>query len=114
MGRRAEKRRFPLFSWISEACDAGVVSARITKVAVATRADATMARKALCMTPPDLQESRRARTARSARGRDSPRFGVFREAKNVSVRVLLDCNAVVHLVDSQDLRVPAVATKFVI
>src|SRR5436305_1173290 len=38
----------------------------------------------------------------------------FREAKNVSVGVLLDRDPVVHLVHSQDLRVAAVGTEFVI
>src|SRR6266705_1686017 len=40
--------------------------------------------------------------------------GGFREAKNVSVGVLLDLNPVVHLVDAQNLLVPAVAAQLVI
>src|SRR3954470_16316381 len=60
---------------------------------------------------PGLQESGRA-SARAwvdyAPGR------VFREAKSVSARVLLDFNAVVHLVDAQNLGVAAVAPELVV
>src|SRR6185295_10331095 len=40
--------------------------------------------------------------------------GGFREAKNVSVRVLFDSNAVVHFVNPQNLCIPAVAPQLVI
>src|SRR5262249_4423326 len=47
-------------------------------------------------------------------GGDFRRFPAFREAKNLSVRVLLDWHAVVHLIHAKNLRFAAVATQFVI
>src|SRR3954471_71007 len=40
--------------------------------------------------------------------------GAFREAKNISAGVLLDLDAVVHLIDAKNLGVAAVAPQFVI
>src|SRR3954468_21238763 len=51
---------------------------------------------------------------RTRRGSDyAPRRG-FREAKNVSARVLLDFDPVVHLIDAEDLGVAAVAPQLVV
>src|ERR1700737_2684042 len=60
---------------------------------------------------PPLQESGRARA--KAWLDYAPGSG-FREAKSVSAAVLLDFDAVVHLIDSQDLRVAAVASQLVV
>src|SRR5207247_3337077 len=101
----SENSRSPSCSWISDACESGVTSARIAKDAAATMADAAATRKALCMTPPGTDFDRsRCGPSRNAPWRnrgwgDSRRFPGFREAKNVSVRVLLDTHAVVHVVD---------------
>src|SRR5262245_61256983 len=102
----SENRRSPSWSWISDACDGGVVSARRMNEAAATRADAAATRMALRMNPPALQESDRYRIRSD---RDCPRIRVFREVKNISARVLLDWHAVVHLIDPQNLGVAAVA-----
>src|SRR5262249_27367049 len=96
---------------MSEAWDGGVASARMANDAAATRADTAATRMALRMNPPALQESGRNRMQSD---RDCLRIRVFREAKNVSVRVRLDGHAVVHLVHPQDLRVAAIAAQFVI
>src|SRR4051812_30922074 len=58
-----------------------------------------------------LQES--GRTVAKPWMDDAPRRG-FREAKNVSVRVLFDFNPVVYLIDAQDLGVAAVAPQLVV
>src|SRR6185295_12274800 len=96
---------------MSEAADGGVVSARRTKDPAATRADAATTRMALRMEPPALQESGRTRIRVD---RDCPRIRAFREVKNVSVRVLFDGHAVVHLIDPQNLGVAAVGPELVI
>src|SRR6185437_9363405 len=83
----------------------------MTNEAAATRADAAATRRALRMEPPALQESGRNQTQSD---RDSLRIGVFREAKNLSVRVLFDRHAVVHLVDTQNLRIATIAAQLVI
>src|SRR4029453_7600613 len=40
--------------------------------------------------------------------------GGFREAKNISPRVLLDRHPVIHLVDAENLRIPVVASELVV
>src|SRR5256885_8917278 len=47
-------------------------------------------------------------------GRMMYRAGVFRKAKSISAGVLLDRDAVVHLVDAEDLGVAAVAAELVV
>src|SRR5256885_10835499 len=47
-------------------------------------------------------------------GRMMYRAGVFRKAKSISAGVLLDRDAVVHLVDAHDLGVAAVAAELVV
>src|SRR5260221_3046159 len=96
----------------------------MTSEAVATMADAAARRKPLCMTPPGtpgpvrilraaLQEPGRApRVWELLYARPSaPRQNktAFREPKEVSARVLLDGDPVVHLIDPHDLRVSTVA-----
>src|SRR5690242_20202043 len=44
---------------------------------------------------------------------DAPYEG-FREAKNLSVRVLFDFYSVIHLIDAQNLGIAAVTSQFVV
>src|SRR5438477_12358779 len=109
----SENSRSASWSWISDDCEGGAASARSTNEAAATRADAAATRKAICIVPPGVIRAtfyKNRAVVKPRAGGDSRRFPAFREAKNVSARVLFDRDPVVHLVNPQNLRVAAVAT----
>src|ERR1051326_2484101 len=101
----------------------------MTKPAAAIRAKTVETRSPGRMHPPADGE-RRARVYKNRaragvqRKPDAPnagftnrimyRRGGFRKAKSISVGVLLDGHPVIHLIDAQDLRVPAVAAELVV
>src|SRR5438105_6388097 len=94
-------------------CEGGAESGRSTNEAARTRADAAATRNVIWIIPPGAIRAtfyKNRAVMKPCAGGDSRRFPGFREAKNVSVRVLFDRDSVVHLVDPQNLRVAAVAT----
>src|SRR5262249_50657446 len=87
----------------------------MTNDAAATIADAAAARKALCIDPPSAETSWSLQDPRRHAMAERTYFAPdFPYGKGKSACVLFDRDAVVHFVDSEDLRLPAVATKFVI
>src|ERR1051325_4041305 len=101
----------------------------MTNPAAAIRAKTVETRNPGRMHPPADRE-RRARVYKNRaridvrRKPDAPnagftnrimyRLGGFRKAKSISGRVLLDRPPGIHLIDAQDLRVPAVAAELVV
>src|ERR1700730_4085411 len=94
-----------------------------------TNADAATAKRNQCIPPParswTTSENRipglgyrgdpyKNGAARSGGGAHTLPPGRFRNAKNVSARVLLDRHPVVHLVDAHDLRIAAVGSELVV
>src|SRR5712671_4904220 len=117
----------PSCSWTSAACEGGVSSAWRTKVAAAITKTTAEVRNPERMHPPGgesgettprLYKNRACAGRRPLKGRPTSGMmhppGGFRKAKSISAGVLLDRHAVVHLVDTQDLRVAAVTTQFVV
>src|SRR5688572_27060036 len=136
--RPSAESRSPSWSWTSDACEEGVASARMTSEAAAARPTARRTLSPRCMNPPRpyrgltlcdtlsgssaaLQESRPAAGLQRPQSTRTPgrtpverRFEKRNRIRLALAGVLLDGDAVVHLVNPQDLGVPAVAAELVI
>src|SRR5207249_6754167 len=95
----------------------------MTKEAAAIRTAAAANRMPLCMTPPGRRANPDRRITRTGPLPGCTRTIVYAgaafknrkgTAKTVLPGVLLDCNAVVHLIDTQNLGFPAIASELVV